>query len=104
MTPEELTKKIDNLREKITVAAPKVAETLKSYHLARDVHQALVTEHRELQKQLKLMNGDYKKLPPHTNTKTKIRHKSIVAEDPKKLLSSLSDTEKAELRKLLLGD
>lgn len=91
-----------HLKKAIKDIAPKMTSALKTYHTYRDKHSALVTEHREVQKQLKILNGGVKFITitkRQTNTS-----KPAPKVDVKKTISHMSDEEKKALRELLLGD
>lgn len=94
---------ISHLEKAIKDIAPKLNAALVSYHTIRNKHGALVTSHRELQRDLKLLRGDYKKLAPYQSAK-----KSLNKTKPKmtlaQLLAQLSPEDKAKMRAQLLED
>ena len=90
---------IDLLHTYIKDIAPKLAEALSIYHKLRDEHTMLVKQHRERQKELKLLIGDIKILPSHTSTKKSLAK----AVNLTKTINKMSAKDKQRLRDELLG-
>lgn len=93
---------LNDLEKEIRLIAPKMTAALKTYHKLRDHHASLVTKHRDLQKEYRILQDQITKLPNHINNK-----KSLVRDDPektKRMIKSLSEQDRQLLRALLLGE
>jgi len=74
---------------------------MNTYHKLRNKHAELVTEHRETQKELKILNDQIIKL---ALPKAKTKSLNDNTKQLKSKIAQLSEEEKALLRGLLLGE
>ena len=96
-----LINEISHLEQAIKDIAPKMSAALKTYHKLRDKHSNLVSEHRERQKELKILNDQITRLAPPKTDKRSLNNDT---KQLKNKIAKLTEEEKALLRGLLLGE
>jgi len=99
---EQMMIEIAHLEKAIIDITPKMNAAMKTFHLLRDKRTNMMTRHRELQKEVKLLRGDVIKLSSSASVTRKPKEQTSQA-PISTIVSKMSDDEKKQLKELLLN-